>query len=1748
VRDALGKSTETPEDMFWRVATVVAEADRRYGASDAQVQALAEEFYALMTQRRFEPNSPTLMNAGRPLGQLSACFVLPVDDALSNGQTGIYDTLRSMALIHQSGGGCVAGDARVWTTFCGVEPIEVLFHRATVDGRQGAAQGTGIAYDVRDLNIRTLSMDPHTGRTGLRPVSHVWKFDVAAEHQLVVRTREGAEVQTSDWHPFMVLRGTRLEEVRADALRAGDVILGPERPDGFWPWQEERRVAGLPIDADIAWLIGFTLGDGSFSYVPALRQHRLRWFSGTPDVLERVRGILAKHGIRVSIQRDRRGQGLVLATLAQEFVHAMRAACALAGRGPKDAIIRVPEHIGKAPLPVVRAFVAGLIDSDGYVDADGSPSYSTASAEMAQDLAALMSLLGYQPTVGEKQPHGKGKLPHYPVLLCPLPQVDELSRDVAPFMAHAGRKERLRSDSTRQTALALPIAPWRETLRAHGLVGARGRRGAGPCAAELDRWSCNEGGRVNRPDLARVADALDAHDRDLAGLLRRAARGGQEIAEVARAATPKPYYDLTVDEWNTYAAGRDGMVMIHNTGFGFSRLRPKGAMVRSTTGVASGPVSFMKLYDASTDAVKQGGCVVPDTMVSTNRGVVPIRDLGPAGASADSWHPHAAPLRVATDAGEQESDEFYVHGVAAVRRIRTKSGYHLSATHRHRIRVIDAEGRYIWRRFDELSVGDWVVLQKGHLLEPDDRGLPALATRPHPNATAVRLPTEASELFGEFVGYLVGDGAFNRYNTGGGTWRVVLSVADAQPDVAAWLGQACETLFGVRPLAEKKPGDGSTNYFLNATTLGNWLAQLGVSKPSAADARVPDVVFRKGPAFARGFLRGLFTADGTASREGYPSLSSVSPALIEGVQQLLLGVGVPSAVSVVTDRESAFGDKPLHRLRVTTRAGLEVFAQTVGFLDAFRVSRLPAGLDGAWERNDVIPNQGTALRDAYAGPGRGSGTGRGSRGADRALYRDIQHYLPGVAEPRQLTRSRLAVLAEKHAAIRNSEALTWFLAHDQFYDQIANIEEGESLTLDLSVPANNTYVANGFVSHNTRRGANMGILRVDHPDVMEFIACKEDLTQVTNFNISVAITEKFMEALTQGTSYDLVNPVTKEVTGQLDARTVWDKMVLGAWRTGEPGVFFVDEANKYNPVPHLGPYEATNPCGEQPLLPYDVCNLGSVNVGYYVRDGRLDWEAYGRDVRTATHFLDNVIDVNKYPLPEITALSQRIRRIGLGVMGFADALIKLGVAYDTPEGVELGRRVMEFLDTESKKESERLAGERGTFPEWARSIWGPDATCARDANGQRVRPMQMLRNCNVTTVAPTGTISIIAGCSSGLEPLFAVAFMRNQAGVMMPDVNEEFVAIAKQEGWYSDALVERIAKTGSVKQPEVPERWQRVFVTANHIAPEWHVRMQAAFQQHCDSAISKTTNFAHTATVDDVRAIYELAYELDCKGVTVYRDGSRDAQVLSTGATEQAAKERDKKPEAAKADGAKAEPAAPAVDPVLKRQVGELQGTLAEVNAELDRTKKALYEAEAENLQRRQKRARPDKLRSTSMRKETPLGTMFVHISEDDRGNPFDVFISLGKAGGSAMADAEALGRMVSLALRSGIALPEIVRQLRGISSDRAVGLGPNKVLSMPDAVGIALEEWWRDKHQGVQQDLLQTPAAGTPAVTASAPVQPVPVQGNLLNPQVDAQTDPMGAYTPSEVFMGTCPDCGSQLEFAEGCVKCHVCGFSECG
>ncbi len=682
----------------------------------------------------------------------------------------------------------------------------------------------------------------------------------------------------------------------------------------------------------------------------------------------------------------------------------------------------------------------------------------------------------------------------------------------------------------------------------------------------------------------------------------------------------------------------------------------------------------------------------------------------------------------------------------------------------------------------------------------------------------------------------------------------------------------------------------------------------------------------------------------------------------------------------------------------------------------------------------------------------------------------------------------------------------------------------------------------------TRRGANMGILRVDHPDIREFITCKDDTSQITNFNISVAITDAFMDAVKAGTAYELKSPRTGEVVGTENAREIFDMIVHGAWKTGEPGVFFIDRANAYNPVPALGDYEATNPCGEQPLLPYDVCNLGSVNVGAFVRtdlpegtpaEDRIDWEALRTVVHLATHFLDNVIDANRYPLPQITELAQKIRRVGLGIMGWADLLVRCGVPYSSDEGVELGRRVMSFLNEESRRASERLAEVRGVFPAWEASIWGPEESCARGPDGSRIRPERPLRNSNITTVAPTGTISIFAGCSGGIEPLFAVAFMRNQAGALMPDVNADFIRIAKEQGWYSEELMERIATEGHIHFDEVPEAVQRVFVTAHDITPEWHVRMQAAFQEHTDSAISKTTNFPHEATEAEVRAIYELAYELDCKGVTVYRDGCRPMQVLSTGKT---GKKEEPAPEPAALEAAVA-----AASIELEQALADAREEAHRVRVEMEQLRTRYAQEDEVARAARHKRHRPEVLRGRTIKMISPLGDLYVTINEDEAGRPFEVFTTLGKAGGAANADAEAIGRLASLALRSGIPITAVRDQLRGISCDRAVGIGPSKVLSAPDAIAQAIERYLMER-EGVQEELpigprvqgvaTVVPPAGSPS-SAAGGAQPAP--------QVRARSvvDPKA----QESYLGTCPECGSsQMAYEEGCVKCHVCGYSECG
>ncbi|MDD5496016.1 MAG: vitamin B12-dependent ribonucleotide reductase [Candidatus Omnitrophica bacterium] len=599
----------------------------------------------------------------------------------------------------------------------------------------------------------------------------------------------------------------------------------------------------------------------------------------------------------------------------------------------------------------------------------------------------------------------------------------------------------------------------------------------------------------------------------------------------------------------------------------------------------------------------------------------------------------------------------------------------------------------------------------------------------------------------------------------------------------------------------------------------------------------------------------------------------------------------------------------------------------------------------------------------------------------------------------------------------------------------------------------------------TRRGANMGILRVDHPDILEFITCKESDKEITNFNISVGVTEDFIKRAQDNKEYDLIDPRSKKAVGKLNAKEVLDLMVKMAWKNGEPGMIFLDRMNKDNPTPKAGEIESTNPCGEQPLLPYESCNLGSINLSKFVSGGSMDWERLGEVVHKAVHFLDNVIDMNSYPLERIAQTTKTNRKIGLGVMGFADMLLMLRVSYDSDEAIRLAEDVMKFILDKARLASERLADKRGAFPNFKGSLF----------ENEGARP---LRNATLTTIAPTGTLSIIANSSSGIEPIFAISYVRNiMDNTRLVEVHPYFKEVAKQMGFYSPELMELIAEKGTIEGlKDIPEDIQRVFVTAHDIDPIWHIKMQAAFQKYTNNAVSKTVNLPAEATVDDVHKIYILANEMGCKGVTIYRDKSREEQVLN----KSQAKEGDK------------------------------QAAIVKIIP----------------------RPRPVVTVGTTTKIATGCGNLYITINEDEKGLPFEVFMHMGKAGGCAMSQLEAIGRLVSLAFRSGIETNSIIEQLRGIRCPSPSWEKGGRIFSCSDAIARAIE---RSMH----------------SVKDKSPRSQLNIVKSEPEKVIEAQ-ESGASFKATDVkvanIVGVCPDCGSALWHIEGCMVCKSCGYSKCG
>ncbi len=683
----------------------------------------------------------------------------------------------------------------------------------------------------------------------------------------------------------------------------------------------------------------------------------------------------------------------------------------------------------------------------------------------------------------------------------------------------------------------------------------------------------------------------------------------------------------------------------------------------------------------------------------------------------------------------------------------------------------------------------------------------------------------------------------------------------------------------------------------------------------------------------------------------------------------------------------------------------------------------------------------------------------------------------------------------------------------------------------------------------TRRGANMGILRIDHPDIIDFITSKKDTSKLNNFNISVAITEDFMEHALKNEDYPLINPRNNEIVKYLNAKEVFDLIVETAWSSGEPGIIFIDRINKLNPIPEAGKIEATNPCGEQPLVAYESCNLGSINIGKFIKEYKIekdklnlggalkkfgnnpgeiisgyinsiDFDALRKTVRTAVHFLDNVIDKNHYPIEKIKRMTLSNRKIGLGIMGYADTLIKLGIPYDSELALKIAESIMEFIDKESKIKSEELGIERGSFPNFKGSLW-------------EKKGFKAMRNGTTTTIAPTGTISIIGGASSGIEPLFALAYERHVLDKQtLIEIDKNLKGVLESMGVYSAKLIDYIVKNGSLGKTygkdvaelltkEEYEYLSRIFITSHDITPKWHVMTQAAFQKFTDNAVSKTVNFPNSAKKEDIKEVYTLAYNLNLKGITVYRDGSRE-QVLTSGSS-----------------GSGSDAAKKYTCPVCGSSVSEpidIKPIIAKNAAENIKNNNS----DKKTGSQIEPRKRPDMIHGVTVKTTTGCGPLYVTINYDENGNPFEIFNSIGKSGGCAQSQTESTGRMVSLALRSGIGAEEIISQLKGIRCNIPYGFGANIIYSCADAIGKALEK-----------SLNENATAQNGSGEKKAP--------NSAEKVSEFNSDTFSADTFSAhnstiktrpvQGRGACPSCGgSNLKHAEGCTVCLDCGYSDCG
>ncbi len=1981
LRDENKKPLETPEGLFKRVADFIGETDEE-----------KEKFFELMASLKFLPNSPTLMNAGTKLGMLSACFVLPVEDDM----TSIFDAVKHAALIQQGGGGTGFSFSKIRPTNDVVKttggvacfPSSVRIH---------TDKGLMKIDDIMKFNgsIKALT------HKGFRKITNKYENGIATIYE--VEVSNGYVLRTTSNHKYSTIKQGNiilkpLSELKEDdqlLLLANEVEENSPSVIALTTKISENEDYSIELDEDLAYLIGLTYADGNIVNDGRHYSINISLNINQNDVIDKIRNISKKRfDYDIKEYKREKFNRVELRIHGKKYVKLLEENQLLKEKCEK---IKIPEKIFQSPFKVVCSFIAGYFDGDGNVGTDGRISIKTVSKQMSDDFALIVTRLGVLTTS---------------------------FRDESNFVTRNNKVSYRLSIPTAifKERFVRYISKYSMKLRDYELKkGSTNRKFSYPFNI-LQKIS-------NPKTRAKISKTIIPYNNKVT--TRKALRRLLDENEISNLSQKELLYIEKLDKLYPVKIKRIteiGKEAVYNLEVHeVNRLSANGFYVSN-----SGPISFMEVFNAATNTIKQGGCVATDSLIRTDTGSIPIGELLNCPPLSDN------PTKSLVYDGEDFNHAYISmdNSIAEVIKITTDIGIEIKPTYNHLIASINEEGDFVWKEAENLKVGDWLVISlDGHC--GSDAFLPSIKKQHH-NANPIVIPEKITPELGEILGLYMADGCISTQG------RIVFSLGNKDPDLIQRIKDLMIKTFNL-PVGMVDDKNTYSDLFFYSKDLCKYFEKMNWKKTSSADAFVPQIIFQSSISVAKSFIRGLFSGDGDVHVDGYPRYHSISGTLVKKLQQLLLGLGVVSSISLNKNRLGSFGDKPIYCLSIVPERSLKIFKDEIGFAVSRKNNLLRERFpQKAFEYVDYIPHQGSKLKQKYNYVGAGTNKGITKRGADKVFYRAIYHYISKSPNSyRNITRKRLLILFEKFPFLREDSHFKEISNPRYYYSQVRSIEKEDCYTMDIEVSGSNKFVANGVLVHNRRRGANMGILRVDHPDILEFISCKEDQTKLTNFNISIAITDVFMKAVDENSDYDLINPRNKEIVGKLDARGVFDKIVEMSWKNGEPGMVFIDRINRDNPTPEIGEIESTNPCvtgdtlistekglmrmeklveqygeggiaiatdnrvpvqvpngdgtvslmevkekgvtlrpitrafstgikdvyklvtkagyelkatadhkmvtnegwvelknldpakhqillqsgkgsfnssydlpfevqnnfigkngrsysfnfptkwskelgqtlgwligdgwlragdkncrvgftfgerdkkimwhlkpfinkwygseieeikrknnvyhlsyhskyfveffkklgvkpvkagekvvpetiftapeeavigflqglfsadgtvnyredhssyvrltsksrlllsevqillanfgiksriynrsrkarqvfnyisksgekrnyisdgicfeleisrksvlrflseigflqglhkkkivkfshknfrediylekiksikkvgkervydltepktltfitgalvtvdcGEQPLLSYESCNLGSINLLKHVKDSALDWSLLEDSIRLAVRFLDNVIDRNQYILPEIEHMTKTNRKIGLGIMGFADVLVSLGISYNSKKALDLANKIMSFLQEKARDESSKLGKERGNFPNFEKSIYKDN--------------YEYMRNATTTTIAPTGTISLIAGCSSGIEPYYAIAFTRNVLdGKKLFEANPLFEEQLKAKNIYSEELLEKVSSTNSIQElEEIPKKIRQLFVTTHDITPADHIEMQAVFQDYVDNAVSKTINFSTTATKEDIAESFLLAYKKGCKGITVYRDGSRKYQVLST-----------KKTEA-----------------------------------------KSKLEDQIRHIEKLEPRERPEITIGQTHKIRAGCGNLYVTVNQDDEG-VCEVFVQVGKSGGCIASQSEAVGRLISLSLRSGVKVESVVDHLAGIRCPSPNFYQGKTVLSCADGISQVLANYINGDHVVKHNGLI------------------------------------------------ACPDCGGMLDFAEGCYTCRQCGFSKC-